>query len=129
MVLNTLTRWLTDCSCNVVSNPTYTNDDWGGYTKEQYPSVLPNRCGIMFKFEALDSNTGFFGGCRFGSDQGEGYAVAVMMLATKSSDFADRIVFQYDFSGPNDDDTSDYNGPGTHVAGTIVSSMTFSWCK
>ena len=34
---------------------------------------------------------------------------------------ADRIVYQYDFSGSNDADASDTNGHGTHVAGTVAS--------
>ncbi len=35
---------------------------------------------------------------------------------------ADRIVYQYDFSGTDDDDATDFNSHGSHVAGIAASS-------
>ena len=70
---------------------------------------------------------------RFADINGQGYAVVIIDTGAdldhpdygpdaNGDGVADRIVFQYDFSGANDNNASDSAGHGSHVAGTVGSS-------
>ncbi|TFH72497.1 hypothetical protein E3V39_13100, partial [Gammaproteobacteria bacterium LSUCC0112] len=70
---------------------------------------------------------------RFSGIDGKGYSVAVIDSGidldhpffgkdVNLNGIADRIIYQYDFSGANDTSAQDWNGHGTHVAGIIGSS-------
>ena len=69
---------------------------------------------------------------RFAGIDGSGYSVVIIDTGAdlnhsafgpdnNANGIADRIVFQYDFSGANDSDANDTNGHGTHVAGIVGS--------
>ena len=108
---------------NTTTNGIATNGDWGGNSA---PLSVFGKSSAESPYVNLGRSTriqDYLADARFNSQQGEGYAVAVIDSGAnlKHPDFAERIVFQYDFSGANDGDATDYDGHGTHVAGTIVS--------
>ena len=108
---------------NTTTNGIATTGDWGGYSA---PLSVFGKSSAELPYVNLGRSTriqDYLADGRFNSQQGEGYAVAVIDTGAdlKHRDFADRIVFQYDFSGANDGDATDYFGHGTHVSGTIVS--------
>ncbi|MDC3196495.1 S8 family serine peptidase [Gammaproteobacteria bacterium] len=108
---------------DTTTNGIATSGDWGGYSA---PLSVFGKSSAETPYVNLGRSTriqDYLADARFNSQQGEGYAVAVIDTGAnlKHPDFTDRIVFQYDFSGSNDGDATDYHGHGTHVAGTIVS--------
>jgi Ca2+-binding RTX toxin-like protein len=114
---------------------TYTAGD--GEVALEGPIVGPQGgAGTLANYENLGRATRiaeFHADPRFNSIDGRGSAVVIIDTGidldhpsfgpdTNQDGIADRIVYQYDFTGANDPDASDERGHGTHVAGIVGAS-------
>jgi subtilisin family serine protease len=90
-------------------------------------SVLYSNLGLATNIAAFHADP------RFADIKGKGVSVVVVDTGidldhphfgpdADKNGISDRIVFNYDFVGANDNNASDVDGHGTHVAGTVGSS-------